>query len=277
MLDWGAAASRRGCATTDLNLNPYILQIGGFGIRWYGFFMALSMAIGLYYFIRHGVRRGFAEDLLYNLAFAALLGGIAGARLVYVATNPGFYAAQPLESLRIDHGGLSWHGGLGGGLLAAWLYGRRRLRGGDLQRLADLAVPGLAVGYVLVRIGNIFNREVLGLPTVLFPFHRHPAQLYGSAIGILLLVLHNILARRHPDAPPGYLFWSFFFWYSVLRGAVEETFRDNPHYLVDVVNTHWGFGFLTLTQLFTPLFVLVSVLFLRASLRAGRARSGKTA
>ena len=198
------------------------------------------------------------------------LGGIVGARLVYVLTNWDFYSPQPLEVLRIDHGGLSWHGGLGGGFLAAWLYGRRRLGAGDFQRLADLAVPGLAVGYVLVRIGNIFNREVLGLPAEMLPFPRHPAQLYGSAIGLALLILHNVLARRHPNAPPGYFFWTFFLWYSVLRGAVEETFRDNPHYLVDVVNRDWGFGFLTMTQLVTPLFVAVSLLFLRASLRSAR-------
>lgn len=238
--------------------------------------MAVSMAVGLHYFVRHGKARGYAEDFLYNIAFVSLLGGIAGARLVYVLTNLGYYLPQPLEVVRIDHGGLSWHGGLGGGLLAAWLYGRGRARPEGLARLADLAVPGLALGYVLVRVGNIFNREVLGLPGDLLPFPRHPAQLYGAAIGLALLGLHNLLARRRPDAPPGYFFAHFFLWYSLLRGLVEETFRDNPHYLVDYVNTHWGFGFLTLTQWATPLFVIGSVWALRAIARR-RPRPGPAA
>lgn len=234
--------------------------------------MAVSMAVGLQVFVRHGLRRGFEEDFLYNTVFVALLSGIVGARLVYVLTNWGDYASQPAEILRIDHGGLSWHGGLAGGLLAGWLYAKPRA-GAEFWRLADLAVPGLALGYVLVRIGNIFNREVLGLPGDLLPFPRHPAQLYGSAIGLFLLGLNGFLARRHPDAAPGYLFWSFFLWYSVLRGLVEETFRDNPHYLIDVVNPHWGFGFLTMTQIVTPALLLVAWLFLRPTLRS-RVRGG---
>lgn len=255
-----------------VDLDPYIIRFGGeFGIRWYGFFMALSMGIGLWFLIRKGTRQGYKEDFLYNLMFVVLLTSIAGARLVYVFTNWGDYAAAPAEILRIDHGGLSWHGGIGGGLLAGWLMLRRRPRA-DFRRLADLTVPGLAVGYMLVRIGNIFNQEVLGIEGALLPFGRHPAQLYGSAIGLILLLLYFYQARRNP--PPGYQFWSFFFWYSILRGAVEETFRSNPHYLIDYTNTDWGFGFMTMTHLATPVFVLVSYWLMRAAVRAGQGEAG---
>lgn len=257
-----------------LDLDPFLIRIGGFGIRWYGFLMAVSMGIGLYFFVRNGVRAGFREDFLYNTAFFALAAGIVGARLIYViANNPGDYLANPVEILRIDHGGLSWHGGIGGGLLAGWLYIRRlpvSVTGerASFAALADLAVPGLAVGYILVRIANIFNREVLGNPaTVLLPFglDRHPAQIYGSLIGLVLLLIHNRLTRRNP--PPGYLFWGFFFYYSLLRGFIEETFRANPHFLIDVRDPVTGIGFTTMTQLFTPLFLAVTYLLMRASLR----------
>lgn len=249
----------------DLNLDPFIIRFGEFGIRWYGFFMALSMLVGLQYLVRRGTRLGFHEDTLYNLAFIVLFFGIIGARVVYVVTSPAAYLVDPAEIVRIDHGGLSWHGGLAGGLLSGWVYLRKRAVT-DFMRLADLMVPGLALGYVLVRIGNIFNGEVLGLPASLLPFERHPAQLYGSAIGLILLLLYFRQLRSNP--PPGYLFGSFFFYYSLLRGLVEETFRANPHFLIDVISPEWGYGFATLTQLFTPVFVVLGYLFMRKAVRA---------
>lgn len=252
-----------------VELDPYIIRIGSWGIRWYGFLMAVSMAMGLYYFLRHGRRQGFREEHLYNMAFVSLLAGVVGARLVYVITNIGFYLGQPAEIVRVDHGGLSWHGGVGGGMLAGWLYVRRYPPGVDraLARLLDLAVPGLCVGYVLVRIGNIFNGEVLGRAGTLLPWDRHPAQLYGSAIGVALLVLHNVLARRQP--PPGYLFWSWALYYSLLRGLVEETFRANPLYVFNYVDDRLGIGFTTMTQLVTPFLVLLAYAMLRRTVSAG--------
>lgn len=76
--------------------------------------------------------------------------------------------------MRIDHGGLSFHGGLLGGLLSAWfLAGRYQVR---LGKVLDLAVPGISIGYMLVRIANIFNQEILGRSTLLLPFAQHPTQ-----------------------------------------------------------------------------------------------------
>lgn len=262
-----------------LDLDPYVIHIGGLGIRWYGLLMALSMAIGLYFFIHNGVKAGFRDDFLYNTALISLAAGIVGARLIYVVTNLGDYLGNPVEMLRIDHGGLSWHGGIGGGLLAGWLYIRRlpvSVTGIPVTfgALADLAVPGLAVGYMLVRIANIFNREVLGRTAEIMPFglDRHPAQIYGSLIGLTLLLLHFRLARRNP--PPGYLFYAFFFYYSLLRGFIEETFRANPLYWIHYVNPVWGFGFTTMTQLFTPLFLAATYLLMRSTLRRGRDAAG---
>ncbi len=232
-------------------LNPVAFQIGPLAVRWYGILMAVSVAIGFYYFRRDGLRRGYDEDFLYGAALVTVLGGVVGARLVYVLTNWPAYAGDWLSILRVDQGGLSFHGALLGGMLAGGLYVARH--GGRPEELADLVVPGVCVGIFLVRIGNLINHEVLGRMTA-FAFGRHPAQLYGSAIGLLLLLWHNRLAR-HQDRPPGYLFWSFVLAYSLLRGVVEETFRENPLYAWGYVNPRWGIGFFTLTQLVTPFFV----------------------
>lgn len=240
-----------------LDLNPIMVEIGPFAIRWYGFLMAISMAVGLYVLIVGGRRQGIPEEDLYNLGLVVIMVGVIGARFIYVATNWSYFTANPGEIIRVDHGGLSFHGAVLGGLLAGWWYTTRK--GIPFGRAADLSVPGVAVGIALVRIGNLINGEAIGYTTTVLPFERHPAQLYGSAIGIMLLIIHRSIARRRPTPPPGYLFWSFVLYYQILRGVFEETFRANPLYAWGYINDEWGFGFFTLTHLITPAVVLLAI------------------
>jgi len=237
------------------NIDPVIFTLGPLVFRWYGLMMVLSFMLGGYYFIKNGVRQGIDEERLLALLIIVILGGILGARVLYVLTNLPAYIPAPLEALRIDKGGLSFHGGLLGGLLGAWLYTQRTHI--NLRLLMDLAVPGLAIGYMLVRIANIFNQEILGRPAALFFFEQHPTQIYGSLIGLISLLIHNYLVRTLP-ARPGVLFWLFIFYYSLLRGIIEETFRANPLYLWGYVNELWGVGFFTMTHLATPFILLLA-------------------
>jgi phosphatidylglycerol:prolipoprotein diacylglycerol transferase len=235
-----------------------LLHLGGLGIRWYGFFMAVSMAIGIHYFLRRGLRAGVDEDTLYNMALLAILGGVLGARLLYVLTNWGYFAAAPAEIVRVDQGGLSIHGALLGGTAVAMWYAWRR--GLPFWALADGMVPGAIVGVFLVRIGNIFNGEILGHPAGILGGARHPAQVYEMAFALVLWVVYWRQLRRDPaDGVP---FWTFILWYSVLRFA-SELFRDNPHYLLDYTNPYLGVGVLTLEQIFTPLVLALALLGLR--------------
>jgi phosphatidylglycerol:prolipoprotein diacylglycerol transferase len=243
-------------------LSPYVVHIGSFGIRWYGLFMALSMAIGIWWLLRR-LAGPMGEDFLYNWALAAIVGGVVGARLVFVLTNVGYFLHHPVEILEIYLGGLSIHGALLGGVAAAWWYARRHRQ--PFWPLLDTAVYGICWGIILVRIGNIFNHEILGHPSA-FWFGRHPAQLYESLMGAILLYNYLRQIRRHP--PDGYVFWNFFFWYSILR-FVSEAFRDNPLYLIHYVNPTLGIGFVTLTQWFTPPLVALAWWGMRARLRAG--------
>ena len=80
-----------------LNMDPVIVEIGPFAIRWYGVLMALSIALGFYYFRRDAMKLGYDEDFLYNVVLLAVIGGIIGARAVYVATNWPAYAGSPLD------------------------------------------------------------------------------------------------------------------------------------------------------------------------------------
>lgn len=237
-----------------VDLNPYVFRLGPIGVHWYGLFMALSVLAGAIYFYRNGMRLGLDEDFLLNLAMVVVISGVVGARLLFVLANyPAWFVQDPLQVLRVYEGGLSWHGGLLGGFAAGWIYIRRK--GKDINALADLTVPGLTIGYTIVRIGNIFNQEVLGRTTA-FWFGRWPAQLVGSAIGLILLIRFFYL--RGQNLPRGYQFWSFLFYHQLLRALVEETVRDNPLYLWKYTNPTLGLGVFTLTQLFTPPILLLA-------------------
>lgn len=220
--------------------------------------MAISMAIGIHYFVRRGLRSNVDEDTLYNMALLAILGGVIGARLIYVLTNWGYFTQQPGEILRIDQGGLAIHGALLGGVAFSMWYAYRRAL--PYWALLDGMVPGVAVGVFLVRIGNIFNGEILGHPAGILGGLRHPAQAYEMVFALFLWVLYWRQLRHRPaDGVP---FWTFMVWYSILR-FVSELFRDNPHYLVDYTNAYLGIGVLTLEQIFTPLLLVLSIVALR--------------
>ena len=242
----------------DLYLNPYIVHIGSFGIRWYGFFMAVSMAIGIHYFVRRGLRAGVDEDSLYNMALLAIVGGVIGARLIYVLTNWGYFAAAPGQIVRIWTGGLAIDGALIGGLAFGMWYAYRKAM--PFWALIDGMVPGVTTGIFLVRIGNIFNGEILGHPAGILGGLRQPAQIYEMIMGLILWFVY--WRQLHRDPADGVPFWTFVLYYSYLR-FISEFFRDNPQYLVHYTNHFLGVGLLTLMQLFTPLSVAIAVFGLR--------------
>lgn len=246
-----------------LDLDPYVLRWGPLAVRWYGLFMALSFLAGTWYLVREGKRRGLEEDFLLNLALIVIVAGVAGARLLFVAANnPSWFITDPLQVLRIWQGGLAWHGGLLGGFLAGWFYTARR--GLSIHRLADLAVPGLALGYAAIRLANIFNQEVLGRFTD-FWFGRWPAQPIAMALALVLLVRYAYLARKGP--PPGYQFWSFIFYHQLLRGAIEESIREMPLVVWGMESVRFGLGFFTLAQLATPPVMLFAWYFMQRAKR----------
>jgi len=249
-----------------LDLNPIAFHIGPLAIRWYGLFMALSFLIGSWYLYREGLRRGLSEDFLLNLAIIVVVSGVVGARLLFVLANyPEWFIRDPVQVLKVYEGGLAWHGGLLGGVLAGWWYVRKHKL--DFDALADLAVPGMAIGYAFIRIANIFNQEVLGRPTDLW-FGRWPAQPIGTLIGLILLIRYFYLQRR--EVPAGYQFWSFIFYHQLLRGLVEETVRDNPLVVWGYIVPGWGLGFFTLAQLSTPFIMLFAYYFMRRARTKGR-------
>lgn len=172
-----------------------------------------------------------SADMLVDVTLAILIGAVIGARLLAVALNWGDFARSPVQILKVWEGGLSFHGGLIGGIVGAWLYSSRREV--SFLRIADLLAPSIAIGYGLTRVGCFLNGCCHGIPSdlpwaiamphiaenggALVP--RHPAQLYaaGASMAIfgLLLLLRRLLRR------PGHLFLSYLILYSAGRFVVE--------------------------------------------------------
>ena len=201
------------------DLGPELFRVGPLVVRWYGIFFALAFVFG-YFIARWQFRAEKKSEADLDRLLVYLIGGtIIGARLGHcLLYQPAYYLSHPLEILEIWTGGLASHGGAAGILMALYLYARRRPDQSYLWLLDRIVVPATLGGY-LIRIGNLFNSEILGSPTRLpwaFIFTRedlvprHPVQLY-EALGyaVVFALLFSIYHRLRAATPRGLLLGLF--------------------------------------------------------------------
>jgi len=224
--------------------NPIALQIGPLAVHWYG--LTYLAAFGLFMWL--GTRRvqlpqfasrGWARRDVEDMLFYGVLGVVLGGRLGYVLFyKPGYYGAHPMEILAVWKGGMSFHGGMLGVLVAVALYARTR--GRQFLDATDLVAPCVPTGLACGRIGNFINGELPGrladpsLPWSMIypnagPLPRHPSALYQFALeGLLLFVLLWLYAK--PRRGLGQVSGAFLLGYGVLRFAAEF-FREPDDFL----------------------------------------------
>jgi phosphatidylglycerol---prolipoprotein diacylglyceryl transferase len=177
------------------NVDPAILRLGQFEIRWYGLFFALGFFFG--FGIMMQIYRNEQRDVdhLSELFLYLMLGTIIGARLGHVLFyQPRDFFSHPWEIPMVWHGGLASHGGFAGVMIALYFYLRKH-RDVSFLALADRLVIPCLLAAALIRVGNFFNSEILGIPSslpwaVVFAridnIPRHPAMLY-EALAYLLI------------------------------------------------------------------------------------------
>jgi phosphatidylglycerol:prolipoprotein diacylglycerol transferase len=192
-------------------IDPVAFRIGPLSVRWYGlaYLAGFLAAWWILKVLDERWEMGLGPDGRTTTVLASVIGLVAGARLGYVVFyGAGQYWAHPLTVFAIWDGGMSFHGGLVGILLAgAWVAHRYHV---PLLRLADAGAVGAPVGLFFGRIANFINGELWGRVTTVWwgvvfpnagPLPRHPSQLYEAALeGVVLLVVMLVLAqRRRPD------------------------------------------------------------------------------
>jgi phosphatidylglycerol---prolipoprotein diacylglyceryl transferase len=215
---------------THPNIDPIAFSIGPLSVRWYGLMYLVGFAAGWWLGVRR-IQQGLApvtRAQLDDLLFLVVLGVILGGRLGYVLFyKPGHYAAHPLEIFAIWQGGMSFHGGLLGVMLAMIFAARRHHI--DWLRLMDLIAPLIPPGIAAGRLGNFINAELPGrvtdLPWAMVfpgagPEPRHPSQLYQFALeGVTLLIFLWWFSSK--PRPRGQVSAMFLLGYGVLRFIAE--------------------------------------------------------
>jgi phosphatidylglycerol:prolipoprotein diacylglycerol transferase len=264
-------------------INPIALQIGPVSIHWYGL-MYLAAFVFAYLFLKYS-RAGKALPLENNqkdnLLISAILGIILGGRLGYILFyNLPFYLENPAKMLALWEGGLSFHGGLIGTVVALWLYlhfhNRRRAAKQELLRLlqiGDVAVLIAPIGIMLGRLGNFINAELYGRISengqfcLNFPsdpvYCRYPSQLFEAAgEGALLFAILYALSRATKIlAKPGQLSAAFLMLYGLIRTLIE--YSREPDAQIGYLTGGPGFlAGLSLGQLLSLLTALFGALLL---------------
>lgn len=236
-------------------IDPVAISLGPVQIHWYGLMYVVGLAAAWWLGRRRAHRLGLSHDDIGDLIFYAAVGIILGGRLGYVL----FYGleqllANPLWLFRVWDGGMSFHGGLAGVLMAAWLFARKHRLA--FFQLTDFIAPLVPIGLGAGRLGNFINHELPGrisdvpwamvFPSMmgLGPEPRHPSALYEFALeGVVLFAVLWWLSSRPRQR--GMISGLFLTCYGAFRFTVEFVRLPDPHL------GFIAFGWLTMGQLLT--------------------------
>ena len=234
-------------------------------VRWYGIAYVLGFVCAalVMYRVSKRWKVRIDADSLITIMFCVIIGVIIGGRLGYVLFyGNGEYLKNPLEILAFNHGGMSFHGGLIGALVAGIVAAK--LTKIPYLTLADLGCIGAPIGLFFGRCANFINGELWGAPTdvawgVVFggsagTMPRHPSQLYEALLeGVILFAVLYFLSRKQPPRRRGTFLGLFLIMYGCFRFVIE--FVREPDVQLGYL---WG-GWLTMGQLLSVPLILVGI------------------
>ena len=245
------------------NVNPNIFELGSIQLRWYGLLFVGSFFLGLMLLQWVYKREGRDPAVLDNLLIYIMVGAVIGARLMHCfAYEPEFYLSHPLEILKVWKGGLASHGGLLGVLIALYVFSKK-YNESYMWLISRVAIPG-ALTAACVRFGNLFNSEILGLPTekpwaIIFPrvdmIPRHPVQLYEAfAYLFLLFILVTVYKKIAPSFATKILPGIFLTYMFIVRFLLEYTKTRQADYTTSLP--------FTTGQMLSVPFILIGIIWI---------------
>lgn len=217
-------------------------SFGPVTIHYYGLVIGLAVLCSWWQLMSSLPKLNLTKPQFENILIVILVSGFLGARLLHVFTDWEYYSQNLLEIFYVWHGGLAIFGGVIGGLLGLVIYNRKYLHQ-NLWSLVDWLIPGLVLGQIIGRFGNLFNYELYGLPTDLpwkmfvpqtsqtslfevAQFYFHPLFLYESLAGLLILLVllrYNDLSKKFGLVKtPGALFLIWLVLYGITRFFIEQ-------------------------------------------------------
>ncbi len=238
-------------------LNPVLLDLGFAQIRWYGLVYVLGFFLSvwwLHYLSKKG-RAKLTSDNIWDFAFYCILGVLIGSRLFEIFWEPAYYLSNPLNLLKIWEGGMSFHGGLVGIVIAGYFYCRNKQL--NFWELADALSFPIMFALALGRIANFINGELVGRVwngtlCVIFPQYdeacRHPQTLYAAGYRFFISFWLLWLSFKEKFTS-GFIFWNFVLWEGIGRFIVDF-YREDVLYL--------GFS---LGQWFSLIMIIISLYF----------------
>ena len=243
------------------NFDPVAFQIFSVEIRWYSLSYIFGIILGWFYCKKFLIKDKKINNLFDDLITYLILGIIIGGRLGYVIFyNPIYYSKNLIEIFMIWNGGMSFHGGVLGTIIATYIFGKKNNI--NCYIFLDLIAMSAPIGIFLGRISNFINSELYGRQTDIFwavifkkidNLSRHPSQIYEAFFeGIILFILLNFVFKKYFFKSPGIISSIFIIFYSLFRFLIE--FTREP-------DAQLGFIFLNFT-----LGQIISIIFFIAGL-----------
>ncbi|MBT3539192.1 prolipoprotein diacylglyceryl transferase [Candidatus Parcubacteria bacterium] len=232
------------------NIDPILLNLGSFTIRWYGLFLALGVVLAILIYTKLFKEKGYKVELVYDLSIWLVIGGLIGARLGHIVFyNLEYFLKNPIEIFMIHHGGLASHGMTIGLLLTLLLY--KKIKKIELKKYIDLLIIPIPILAAFIRMGNFFNSEIIGKPTELpwgvhfarinptidsnIAMLRHPSQIYEALLALsIFFILYFVYKKYQGRLPQLFIFNLFLVLYFSTRFLVE--FVKERHTLEGVLS-----------------------------------------
>lgn len=244
------------------NFDPVAFHLFSLEIRWYSLSYIFGIIFGWVYCKRYLIKNQNILKLFDDLISYLIIGIILGGRLGYIIFyNPIYYSKNLSEIFMIWNGGMSFHGGVLGVIVATYLFGKKNKI--NYFIFLDLIAMAAPIGIFLGRITNFINSELYGRETNLYwsvkfekidNLSRHPSQIYEAFFeGIILFLLLNLVFKKYFYKSVGVISSLFIIFYSLFRFMIEYTREPDPQ--LGIIFTYFTMG-----QLISIIFFIFGLL-----------------